>query len=63
MNGHDRFWGIAFQCRDIERSAAEMMQRGVAVSAVRDGRKPGTRVATVKSSCLDIPTLLIEQAP
>jgi hypothetical protein len=63
MNGHDRFWGIAFQCRDIERSAAEMMQRGVAVSAVRDGRKPGTRVATVKSGCLGIPTLLIEQAP
>ena len=61
--GRDRFWGIAFQCADIERTAARMMQRGVAVSAVRDGRKPGTRVAPVKSSCLDIPTLLIEPAP
>ena len=61
--GQDRFWGIAFQCPDIERSAGQMMQRGVAVSAIRDGRKPGTRVASIKSSCLDIPTLLIEQAP
>ena len=60
--GPDRFWGIAFQCPDIERSAAGMMQRGVALSPIREGRKPGTRVATVKSSCLDIPTLLIEPA-
>ncbi len=60
--GPDRFWGIALQCQDIEHSAAEMKQRGVALSPIRDGRKPGTRVASVKSCCLDIPTLLIEPA-
>ena len=59
----DHFWGIAFQCPDIDRSAGEMVRRGVAVSSIRDGRKPGTRVASVKSSCLAIPTLLIEPAP
>ena len=32
----------------------------VAVSEVREGRKPGTRVCTVKSHCLDVPTLLVQ---
>ena len=56
------FWGIAYQCPDIERASAEFMARGVALSDVRQGRKPGTRVASIKSHCLQIPTLLIEPA-
>lgn len=58
----DGFWGIAYQCADIDDTVAAMAGRGVSVSPVREGRKPGTRVATVKSHCLDIPTLLIEPA-
>ncbi len=56
------FWGIAYQCPDIESASAEFMARGVALSPVRQGRKPGTRVASIKSHCLQIPTLLIEPA-
>ena len=56
------FWGIAYQCPDLELACDELGARGVTVSEVREGRKPGTRVATVKSHCLDIPTLLIEPA-
>jgi hypothetical protein len=40
--------------------ATILAQRGVTLSGIREGRKPGTRVATVKSHCLGIPTLLIE---
>ncbi|MGB1140146.1 MAG: VOC family protein [Halioglobus sp.] len=58
----DFFWGIAYQCPDIDAAAAGMASRGVTLSEIREGRKPGTRVATVKSHCLDIPTLLIEPA-
>lgn len=58
----DRFWGIAYQCPDIEVAVAQMAGRGVVLSGVREGRKPGTRVATVKSACQGIPTLLIEPA-
>ena len=54
------FWGIAYQCRDIERSSQRLGQAGVALSGIRDGRKPGTRVATLKSHDLGIPSLLIE---
>ena len=61
--GKSDFWGIAYRCADIEATVEDMQGRGVALSAIREGRKPGTRVATVKSHCLGIPTLLIQPAP
>ena len=56
------FWGIAYQCADIEVTRSRLQKGGVSVTDIREGRKPGTRVATVKSHCLDIPTLLIGPA-
>ena len=56
----DYFWGIALQCKNIEHTATALIGRGVTLSEVRDGRKPGTRVASVKSHTLRIPMLLIE---
>lgn len=58
----DTFWGIAYQCQDIEQASRQLAGRGGELSAIRDGRKPGTRVATFKSHCLGIPSLLIEPA-
>ena len=58
--GASFFWGVAYQCRDLKATGRELAERGVLLSEIRDGRKPGTRVATVKSHCLGIPTLLIE---
>jgi predicted enzyme related to lactoylglutathione lyase len=58
----DHFWGIAYQCRNLDQTARQLEQRGVELSAIRQGRKPGTRVATLKSHNLGIPTLLIEPA-
>jgi len=57
----DSFWGIAYLCEDLDRAAAGLAARGVGLSALRKGRKPGSRVATVKSHCLGIPTLLLEK--
>ena len=56
------FWGIALQCPDIEATAARLQSVRVELSEIRDGRKPGTRVATLKSHCLGLPTLLIQPA-
>lgn len=56
----DYFWGIAYQCRDLDQTARLLAGRGVVISAIRPGRKPGSRVATVKSHCLDLPTLLLQ---
>ena len=52
--------GIAFQCGDLERTALELARRGVSLSGIRPGRKPGSLVATVKSHCLGIPTLFLQ---
>lgn len=56
------FWGLAYQCQDLAGTIHTLGERGVAVSAVREGRKPGTLVATLKSHHLEIPTLLIQPA-
>lgn len=55
----DTLWGVTYLCRNINATVAALDRRGVALSAVRTGRKPGTRVATVRSHCLGLPTLLI----
>ena len=58
----DHFWGIAYQCSDLSSTTQKLLERGVALSEARIGRKPGTKVATVKSHSLTIPTLLVEPA-
>jgi len=57
-----QFWGIAYQCPDIDGFCQRLQNADVNVTNIREGRKPGTRVATLKSHCLGIPTLLIEPA-
>lgn len=59
---HDFFWGITYLCKDIEQTIAALDERDVSHSPIREGRKPGTRVATVKSHCLGLPTLLVGPA-
>ena len=59
----DYLWGIAYQCASIELLSARLKRENIKVSAVRDGRKPNTKVATLKSHNLDIPTLLVQPAP
>ncbi|SHJ79126.1 Glyoxalase/Bleomycin resistance protein/Dioxygenase superfamily protein [Bradyrhizobium lablabi] len=59
---HDRLWGLSWRVIDIDATRARLASNGVDVSDVRDGRKPGTRVATVRSGTCGIPTLLVEKA-
>ncbi len=58
----EEFWGLAYQCADLAATCDWLSTNGIELSEVRQGRKPGTRVATVKSHCLGIPTLLIQPA-
>jgi hypothetical protein len=59
----DAFWGITYLCPDLDYTIARLDAAGVGHSDIRGGRKPGTRVATVKSHALGLPTLLIEPVP
>ena len=55
----DNLWGIAFAAPKIALTHRRLVDTGINVSELRDGRKPGTRVCTIKSHCLGIPTLLL----
>ena len=57
----DRLWGLSWRVADADATRARLAAAGVEVSEVRTGRKPGTRVLTVRSSACGIPTLLVER--
>lgn len=59
---HDRLWGMSWRVADLEATRARLASAGIDVSEMRDGRKPGTRVATVRSGTCGVPTLLVERA-
>ena len=56
----DKAWGLAWTTKDIKKTHARLVSEGVEISDVKDGRKPNTLVATLKSHTCNIPTLLIE---
>ena len=57
----DRLWGLSWRTPDIEAAHARLSSSGFTVSEIRTGRKPGTRVFTVKDGTLGVPTLVLQQ--
>jgi catechol 2,3-dioxygenase-like lactoylglutathione lyase family enzyme len=58
---HDRLYGLSWRVDNAEATRARLASTGIDVSEVRTGRKPGTRVLTVRSGTCGIPTLLVER--
>ena len=56
----DRLRGLCWRVADIDATHARLAEAGVDVSEVRNGRKPGTRVMTVRSGTSGVPTLLVQ---
>jgi catechol 2,3-dioxygenase-like lactoylglutathione lyase family enzyme len=59
----DGFWGIAYRVPDADAARDRLTGEGFDVSEVRQGRKPGTRVFTVRSETHGVATLYLEAAP
>lgn len=57
----DELWGLTYEVGNLDESHKRMAEAGIDVSEVRTGRKPGTRVMSVKSHDLGIPTLLLDK--
>jgi catechol 2,3-dioxygenase-like lactoylglutathione lyase family enzyme len=57
----DKLWGLSWRVADIDATRARLASAGFDVSDVRTGRKPGTRVLTVRDGTCGIPTLLVER--
>ena len=58
---HDKLWGLSWRVADIDATRARLLSAGIDVSEARAGRKPGTRVASVRNGTCGIPTLLVER--
>jgi catechol 2,3-dioxygenase-like lactoylglutathione lyase family enzyme len=58
---HDKLWGLSWRVADADATRARLVAAGVEVSEVRAGRKPGTRVVSVRSGTCGIHTLLVER--
>jgi catechol 2,3-dioxygenase-like lactoylglutathione lyase family enzyme len=57
----DKLYGLSWRVADADATRARLVSAGVDVSEVRTGRKPGTRVLTVRNGSCGIPTLLVER--
>jgi catechol 2,3-dioxygenase-like lactoylglutathione lyase family enzyme len=55
----DALWGVAYRVRDIDAANARLRAAAFDVSEVRAGRKPGTRVFTVRAGTCNVPTLIL----
>ena len=55
----DSFGGLAWRVRDPQAARERIAATGLDVSEVRQGRKPGTQVFTVRSGTGGVPTLML----
>jgi catechol 2,3-dioxygenase-like lactoylglutathione lyase family enzyme len=55
----DKLWGLSWRVPDIAAAHARLRAAGVDTSAVRPGRRPGTRIFTVRSHTAGVPTIMI----
>lgn len=62
-DGPDRLWGMTWRIADADAARARLAGEGFNVSEVRAGRKPGTRVFTVRDNTCGVPTLMLQPAP
>lgn len=58
----DEIWGLTWKVENLEKHWKRLKNDNVVTSEIRQGRKPGTRVFTVKSHTDGIPTLFLEQS-
>jgi catechol 2,3-dioxygenase-like lactoylglutathione lyase family enzyme len=59
----DRFGGLAWRVADPGATQARLAAAGFDVSEVRQGRKPGTKVFTVRDAPAGVPTLMLSAEP
>ena len=59
----DRLSGLAWRVAEPDAAQARLAKAGLDVSEVRSGRKPGTKVFTVRSGVPGAPTLMLSAEP
>jgi catechol 2,3-dioxygenase-like lactoylglutathione lyase family enzyme len=62
-NQPDKLWGLSWRVPDVEAAHARLEKASFALTPVRAGRRPGTRVFSVKDGALNTPTLILSAEP
>jgi catechol 2,3-dioxygenase-like lactoylglutathione lyase family enzyme len=57
----DDLWGVAYRVPDADAARERLAGEGFDVTEVRRGRKPGTRVFTVRANIHGVATLFLEE--
>ena len=55
----DTLWGLSWRVPSIASAHARVKSAGIEVSDIRMGRRPGTRLFTVRSHAAGVPTIMI----
>lgn len=55
----DQLWGLSWRVPDTAKAHARLEAAGIDVTDVRDGRRPGSQVFSVRSHTEGVPTLVI----
>jgi catechol 2,3-dioxygenase-like lactoylglutathione lyase family enzyme len=58
---HDKLWGLTWRVADIDATRQRLIAAGIEATEVRIGRKPGTRVMSLRSGTCGIQTLILER--
>jgi hypothetical protein len=58
-DGPDRLSGLAWRVAEPDAAHARLEKAGLDVSELRSGRKPGTKVFTVRAGVPGAPTLML----
>lgn len=59
----DRLWGLSWRVANIDAARARLVAAGCDISEIRTGRRPFTRVCTVRDAAIKVPTILISWPP
>lgn len=60
-NQPDKLWGLSWKVPDLEAAHNRLLDRDIAVTSIRAGRRTGTKVFSVRDSTLGIPTLFLSE--
>ena len=60
-DGPDKIFGVSWRVADVAATRERLQKAGLEVSELREGRKPGTKVFTVRTGTFGVPTIVIEQ--
>jgi catechol 2,3-dioxygenase-like lactoylglutathione lyase family enzyme len=58
----DKLWGLSWRVGDVDAARERLAAAGIDVSEIRNGRKPGTRVMSVRSGTCGVQTLFLERS-